>query len=178
MLEGARARLRHAAEKPAGSVRPRRVVVGLLLLAAIALAVVLSPNSSPPPPPPPEASVPAPTVTHPAAATAPAPRQLDEAKRAARRFLRGYLAFTHGQRAPITDATPDFEQRIADSPLPRVPPAQRRDRGRVGRLAVEEDADPDRVTVAALIRDGQLNYSIRVLMRRDHDGWRAADVIH
>jgi hypothetical protein len=77
------------------------------------------------------------------------------AKRAARRFARGYVQFTYGQLPAnrIPDIDENLWRRIAADP-PRVPAAVRRRHAHIARMTLQaDDATPRRMSFLALVSD-------------------------
>lgn len=173
--------LRHASDRPAGYAwLPTLAVLVAVLAVAAAVLLLRGDDSAPPvaqPAPPPSVTV-APLMSPPPAAVGvPSRRDLLRAKVIARRFLRGYLAFTYGERIEITGATGSLRQRLADTPLPRVPPAERRRTPRITRLVIEDGAQTGRATVGARVDDRERVYIVRVELERVDGRWLASDVV-
>jgi hypothetical protein len=122
--------------------------------------------------PVPEPSAPATTLTvdrSPGtsdAAPEPSAPVVRQARRAARRFLAAYLAFTYGRtdRLPEGVATPALAQALNASP-PAVPPTIATLTPRVRDLALEWSG-ADRATVVATIDDGERHYPVVVVIQR------------
>jgi hypothetical protein len=129
---------------------------------------------------PPAASAPGPEPPPPAGvegATAPAGAPAPEARRVARRFLSGYLAFIYGKGAAraIDGADATLITRLARSRV-RVPPAARRREPRVVELRARDEGG-DRLQVTALIDDGGVaRYPISLTLTRRGDRWVVAGV--
>jgi hypothetical protein len=105
--------------------------------------------------------------------TGPQGSSLDVArsKRAARRFLAGYLSYAYG-RGPvrsIDSATAQLRADLARRP-PRVPAAERRRRARV-ELLQSNGVSRQRAALLAVIRDGQRRYSIGLQLANTPAGW-------
>lgn len=98
------------------------------------------------------------------------------ARRAARRFLRGYLPYTYGRGSPssIAPASPRLLQRLAQS-RPRVPA---RERGRRARIVVLQPNGAGRVRAGmiALVDDGARRYTVGLELERRRSGWLVTDV--
>lgn len=177
----------------------RRRMFAFAALALVALAVLLiarqqeepvARRAAAPAPPPPEAQPPARAV--PAQGSeesgeepdpqnddryAPAPVDVADAKRAARRFLAGYLPYTYGRAdaGMIRSADPALREELASQP-PRVPPTvARRARPRVTTLQAET-ATRERASVLALVADGKRRYTIELELEREGREWRVADI--
>jgi len=133
------------------------------------VAAASSPSPAPRAAPPSEEGTPAPGA---AASRA----DVAQAKRAARRFLAGYLPYTYGQRAAhqIEDVDPDLRRRLA-SDRPRVPPRERRRRPRL-ELLHADGAGRDRARMVALVSDGRRRYTVDLELARTSSGWQVAAV--
>jgi hypothetical protein len=99
-----------------------------------------------------------------------------EASRAARRFLRGYLPYTYGQRgaSDLHGATSRLRSRLARQ-RPRVPAAERRRRPRVV-LVHADGAGPRRAGMVALVSDGARRYTVSLELARTAAGWTVTEV--
>jgi len=99
--------------------------------------------------------------------------QLAAARRVARRFLTGYLAFLYG-RAPsgeITDVTPAVARELKRN-TPRIPPAQRNRTPRLVDVRATGQAR-DAVIVTASVDDGDVAvYRIVFTLERRFGRWR------
>jgi hypothetical protein len=98
------------------------------------------------------------------------------AKRAAGRFLAGYLPYTYGRRDPrsIAAAAPQLVRRL-ESQRPRVPAGERRRRPRV--VLVQADAaGPVIARATALVSDGARRYTVPLRLARQRSGWKVIDV--
>lgn len=106
----------------------------------------------------------------------PSRAQLAAAKRSARRFLDGYLAYTYGRADPrgIEAATAELRRALA-ADRPRVPATERRRRAEVETLQVD-GANARRAGVLALVDDGRRRYSVRVQLARHGSEWRVTGV--
>jgi hypothetical protein len=128
-----------------------------------------SPSPAPKAAPPSEEGTPAPGAVASRADVA-------HAKRAARRFLAGYLPYTYGQRAAreIADVDPELRRRLA-SDRPRVPPQERRRRPRL-ELLHADGAGRDRARMVALVSDGRRRYIVDLELARTSSGWHVTAV--
>jgi hypothetical protein len=107
---------------------------------------------------------------------APAPTDVAASKRAARRFLAGYLPYTYGRGRPrrISSATLALRRRLA-AQRPRVPARERRRRPRVA-LLQSNAVGSRRAELVALVEDGRRRYSVPLELVRTTTGWRVARV--
>lgn len=160
----------------------RRPLFAMAVLAILAVTVAWAQVKDYPPPeqtaqpqaavarqtPEPEHAEPAGTNLAPIAA-------LQEAKVAARGFLRGYLAYAYGRAGAraIEHATDRLRAALASAP-PRVDVATGRRRARVKLLTAEFDGDG--VAVNAYVDDGDRRYVVPVAMTREGGRWVAEDV--
>ena len=194
MIDGLRAFL----NRPLGDAKRRRLLVAgvaVILAGAGALALVAGPAPRPqratgaPLPVPPAAS---PVVLLPAddalLLQAPneesAPRKdlegsaadVASVKRAATRFLGGYLPYTHGQRRAgrIAAASVQLRRRLAARP-PRVPACERHRRPRVV-LVQSNGVGRSRAELVALIRDGARRYTVPLELMHGRTGWTVTAV--
>jgi hypothetical protein len=106
-----------------------------------------------------------------------APRaDVEGVKRAARRFLAGYLPYTYGRQSArrIRAATSRLRRRLAARP-PRVPARVGHRRPRV-LLVQAEGAGRARAAITALISDGARRYSVELELARGRSGWQVTDV--
>jgi hypothetical protein len=166
------------------SDRPRLFALAVAVIAAVAAAFALLDDAgSTPTVAPPER--PAAAAPPPAASAPPAPPAQDPPppatradiatlKRAASRFLEGYLPYTYGAPPRIAGASAELRRRLARE-RPRVPPAERRRRPRVEHLQAE-GASRRRADVAALVSDGTRRYTVLLELSRTADRWRVIDV--
>jgi hypothetical protein len=176
--------------------RPRlfALAVVVLLAGAAVLALLDRPaaDSAPPPAsrapdPTPEARLP--EELAPAAATEPPSEegrlradtaasrtQIAAAKRAARRFLAAYLAYSYGRRGAdvIPNASGRLRARLVRA-RPRVPPGVRKRRPHIVLLHAHGVA-PRSGELVALVSDGARSYSVRLELERAPAGWRVVDV--
>ena len=107
----------------------------------------------------------------------PTSSEVAEAKRAARRFLRGYLPYTYGRggAARIRSVDPDLRESLAREP-PRVPPSvARKARPRVTTVQAES-IGRGRASALALVADGRRRYTVTLGLEREEGGWRVADI--
>jgi hypothetical protein len=96
------------------------------------------------------------------------------AKRAARRFLSGYLPYSYGRAQAIRAATSGLRRRLARQ-RPRVPTRERRLRPRL--VLLQSDAvDHRRARLLALVGDGVRRYTLRLELARTRGGWSVSDV--
>jgi hypothetical protein len=93
-------------------------------------------------------------------------------RRAARRFLAGYLPYTYGRTRAraIRSATPGLRRRLAMR-RPRVPA---RERGRTPRLLLlqSDSVGHDHAEFVALVSDGRHRYTVALALIRARAGWR------
>jgi hypothetical protein len=92
-------------------------------------------------------------------------------KRAARRFLAGYLPFAYG-RVPanrVRAASPELRAQL-ERDRPRVPAAERRRRPRL-ELLQSNGVSPERADLVALVGDGARRYSVRLQLSNTLTGW-------
>lgn len=164
---------------PVSQQRLPYVFVGVLALVTVGL-IALDGSVPDPTPTQPTASTPAPSVVAPPVARPPAvlpvpsATALRDAKRAARRFTRGYVEYTYGRldahRIPAAD--PQLRNDLAGSP-PRVPPAVARRHPHIDRVTVVDPA-PDMVSFLAAVSDDS---TIRVTAKPDgHGRWRVVTI--
>ena len=97
-------------------------------------------------------------------------------KRAARRFLAGYLAYTYGRRRArrIASASVALRRRLAAQP-PRVPARERHRRPRVV-LVQSNGVGRVRAELVALVRDGARRYTVPLELTRGRAGWTVTAV--
>jgi hypothetical protein len=179
-------RLRAWLERPlADADRPRLAVVCLTIVATGAVIMLATSADPPPRARNPVATTPAPTADpSPSIPAAPPPTppkvtaaEIRQAKRAARRFLAGYLAYTYGRRRArtIRAATAELRRTLARQP-PRVRRARdRRRRARVELIHTDEVATRG-IGVIALVADRARRYSVHVALERRGDRWLIARV--
>ena len=98
------------------------------------------------------------------------------AKRAAKRFLAGYLPYTYSQRRArrIAAATGQLRRRLAARP-PRVPAPERHRHPRVV-LVQSNGVGRARAELVALIRDGTRRYTVPLELKRGRAGWTVTAV--
>ena len=97
-------------------------------------------------------------------------------KRAARRFLAGYLPYTYGRAraARIRAATDELRRRLA-AQRPRVPPRERRRRPRL--VLLQSDSVGHRhAELVALVDDGARRYTVALELERTAAGWHVTGV--
>lgn len=107
----------------------------------------------------------------------PTPADVAGAKRAARRFLTGYLPYTYGRgdAQRIRNVDPALREQLARQP-PRVPlTVARKARPRVTTVQAETTAR-ERTSVLALVADGKRRYTITLGLERGEGQWRVIDV--
>jgi hypothetical protein len=193
-------RLRLLLNRPLNDAdRPRLFAIAAALIVAAALVLTALDDAGPAPERDPQtAPAPAPldATADVAAASSPSPApaappseegtpapgaaasraDVAQAKRAARRFLAGYLPYTYGQRAAqeIEDVDPDLRRRLARD-RPRVPPQERRRRPRL-ELLHADGAGRDRARMVALVSDGRRRYTVDLELARTSSGWQVAAV--
>ena len=112
----------------------------------------------------------------PVAATRTTAERIAEAKRTARRFLTGYLAYSYGQ-APasrIRALAPALERSLAENP-PRVPDAERAREPRV-KLIQTNGVSPAAASLLALVDDGARSYTLVLTLEHGAAGWTVTDV--
>jgi hypothetical protein len=98
------------------------------------------------------------------------------AKRAARRFLAGYLPYSYGRRGARRIANVDARlRRRLLRERPRVPAAERRHRPRLVLLQAHGVA-PRAGELVALVSDGARRYTVPLELARSRAGWRVTDV--
>ena len=177
--------------------RTRLFALAVTVIGAAAAAFALLEHPAPAPvPAAPPASAPAPARTPtPAPAATPTPPAVRErpseegdvtaavsrphvhaAKRAAGRFLAGYLPYSYGQRRAraITAASPKLQRRLARE-RPRVPVRERVRHARA-MLLQADGVDGARAGMVALVSDGARTYTVALELRRGRAGWRVTRV--
>lgn len=192
-------RLRLLLNRPLNDAdRPRLFAIAAALIVAAAVVLAALDDAGPAPErdePTAPAAAPLDAPADVAAASSPSPRaappseegtpapgaaasraDVAQAKRAARRFLAGYLPYTYGQRAAqeIEDVDPHLRRRLARD-RPRVPPRERRRRPRL-ELLHADGAGRDRARMVALVSDGRRRYTVDLELARTSSGWRVAAV--
>jgi hypothetical protein len=96
------------------------------------------------------------------------------AKRAAQRFLAGYLPYTYGRPGRMAAATSSLKRRL-DQRRPRVPEHDRRLRPRL--VLLQSDAvSHRRAQLLALIGDGAWRYTLHLELAHTAAGWFVTDV--
>ncbi len=97
-------------------------------------------------------------------------------KRAARRFLAGYLPFTYGRRPAdrIAALTPELRAELA-ARRPRVPASERRRHPRV-ELLQSNAVNGERADLVAIVTDGARRYSVALELANTPSGWLVAGV--
>jgi hypothetical protein len=105
------------------------------------------------------------------AATKTSPAEIAAAKRTARRFLTGYLAFSY-DRAPasaIGDIGQALERELAEHP-PRVSARERARHPRV-KLLQSDGVSPTAASLLALVDDGARRYTLTLELAHRAAGW-------
>ena len=112
----------------------------------------------------------------PPAAVAASRAEVTHAKRAARRFLAGYLPYAYGQASPrrIRAASARLRLRLTRD-HPRVSARERRRRPRV-ELLQAEGVSRRHAKLAALVSDGGRRYTVPLELERTPAGWIVTDV--
>jgi hypothetical protein len=165
--------------------RPRLFGLAVAVILLIALALTLLRNAGEGPPAGTEAP---PAATQPARAAAPSEDReppdalavtradVSEVKRAARRFLAGYLPYSYGRRAPdaIVGATQQLRAELV-SERPRAPAGAHHRRPRIVLLQTE-GAGREHAGILALVNDGERRYTVPLELARLEAGWRVTDV--
>jgi hypothetical protein len=92
-------------------------------------------------------------------------------KRAARRFLAGYLPYTYGRRPAnrIRAASPELLAQL-ERDRPRVPADERRRRPRL-ELLQSNSVSRERADLVALVGDGARRYEVRIPLANTATGW-------
>jgi hypothetical protein len=193
-------RLRILWNRPLSDAERRRlfaVAAAAILATAGLLALVHEPRPQADRPSRPHAAAPASpaaaTTASPAATDAPvfrapseegeppedlegSPAAVAAAKRAARTFLAGYLPYSYGRLSArrIPAATPQLRRHLAAN-RPRVPA---RDRHRQPRLVLVQSngVGRARADLVALVRDGNLRYTVALELSRRRHGWTVTAV--
>jgi hypothetical protein len=169
--------------EPRGRPRARQLVLAALIVGVGLLAFELTRHepaapqrpATEPVNPPPSAII---TPTGEARSTKPeeiSAAGLAAARRVARRFLDGYLAFLYGRgpASEITDVSPAVGRELARN-TPRIPPAQRDRTPRVVDLSVVGQAR-EAVIATASIDDGDVAvYPIVFTLDRRDGRWRVS----
>ena len=112
----------------------------------------------------------------PVAATRTTAERIAEAKRIARRFLTGYLAYSYGQgpASRIRALAPALERSLAQNP-PRVPDRERAREPRV-KLIQTNGVSPAAASLLALVDDGARSYTLALSLEHGAAGWTVTDV--
>lgn len=145
--------------------RGRELALAALVVVLGGLLVVVTLGDDAPPPrdtgrpvnPAPSPVITAPAGREPADAAPVSPAELADARRAASRFLDGYLGFLYGRASAsrVTDVTPAVRRELVRN-TPRIPPAQRDRTPRVVDLDLVGQA-PGAVIVTASVDDGDVS---------------------
>ena len=103
-------------------------------------------------------------------------REVAAAKRTARRFLSGYLAYTYDQApaSAIRNADPALVHTLAADP-PRVPSRERARRPRV-KLLQTDGVSSKAASLLALVDDGAQSYTLTLSLEQDAAGWTVTGV--
>lgn len=194
-------RLRLAMNRPLDDgERPRlfAAAVAVILAAGAAFALLNDPGPSakrsraatPSSAPSPAATAEAPELAAQTAASLEAPSEeaqpsaalvasrtdVTQAKRAARRFLAGYLPYTYGQAsAQQIRAVSDQLRLRLKRDRPRVRARERRRRLRT-ELLQAEGVSRRQAQLAALVSDGARRYTVPLEVERTSAGWTVTDV--
>jgi hypothetical protein len=165
--------------------RPRLFAIVVAILAGAALILALLDDTGPAPErvkaPAPATDTPSPIVP---SATPSAPSEegdpteqasrtdIARSKRAARRFLAGYLPFTYGRGTAerIRHAAPELRAELRP---PRVPARERRPRVE---LLQTNGVSRERAQVTALVRDGRRRYTVRLDLANTASGWLVTEI--
>jgi hypothetical protein len=109
--------------------------------------------------------------SNPPAALQPSRSDITRSKRAARAFLAGYLAYTHGrgQADRVSNATPELRAQL-QAERPRVPASERRRRPRL-ELLQSNSVGREHAHLTALVRDGERRYAVRLELAKTAAGW-------
>jgi hypothetical protein len=103
--------------------------------------------------------------------------QLAPARRAAARFLRGYLQLVYGRgrAASVAAVTPALRDQLTSYPV-RPTPVESRRRPRMVSLQFEAQT-PEVLLASAMIDDGGITaYPLRLTLRRGTAGWLVSRV--
>ncbi len=102
--------------------------------------------------------------------------QVRHAKRAARRFLAGYLPYVYGRASAgeIRAVSDRLRRRLARD-RPRVWARERHRRPRT-ELLQTEGVSPRHAQLAALVSDGAWRYTVPLELERSSAGWTVTDV--
>ncbi|MBE2317821.1 hypothetical protein DVA67_017700 [Solirubrobacter sp. CPCC 204708] len=189
-------RLRLFANTPiADGDRPRLFAIAVVLILGVVATLALLDDAGPSPRP---ASAPAPrdgdvqppaplpVLAPPATPQVPSeesnpppnlqarPDDIARGKRAARRFLKGYLAHTYGRDSKLTAATPELRAQLLRE-RPRVPATERRRRARV-ELLQSDSVTRERAELLAVIDDDARRYSIHLQLANTPTGWLVTEL--
>jgi hypothetical protein len=171
--------------------RPRLFAIAVALIAATAAVLTQLDGPAPTPRPHPATSpvtrseppAPAPAATadmergEPSeegnrTVVRPARAEVRASKRAARRFLAGYLPYTYGRvRARAIQSATGALQRQLVARRPRVPAGERRRSPRLT-LLQSNSVGHRRAELLALVDDGKRRYTIALELARAATGWR------
>lgn len=173
-------RLREFLARPLGE-QPRGflALLGLIVVVAVASSVVptgersASERKAPADVPAPAIYGGAPGEAHPPVR----PTELVRARRAARRFLRGYLAwlYARGRVREVQAITPRLRATLARARA-RKTPAQRRRRPRVVALDVIGQSRGAVIATARVADGGTAPYSLSFNLTRRHGDWIVSDL--
>jgi hypothetical protein len=148
-------RIRLRGDRPARSMPTGRVALIVLAAAVVAVAFTRGGGDRQPRQAVVQQRATRSTPEEPPAVRGPSRLEVRAAKRAARRFTRGYVRFTYDQlpASRIPDVAEDLWRRIAADP-PRVPAAVRRRHVHIARMTLQaDDATPRRMSFLALVSD-------------------------
>jgi hypothetical protein len=109
-------------------------------------------------------------------ASEPSDAEVRAAKRAARRFLAGYLPYTygHGDANRLLAISDEMRDRL-QTERPRVPAGERRRRPRV-LLVQAEGVGAVRARLVALVDDGARRYTVPLELEHQRSGWTVTEV--
>ena len=108
----------------------------------------------------------------------PSKAEVGAVKRAAKRFLAGYLPYTQARAkaTAIRSVDPDLRAELERQPA-RVPLTQRGKMKRPRVLTLQaEDVGRDRAGTLALVAEGKRRYTVELRLEREGNQWRVADV--
>ena len=171
-------RLRALANRPIRPEERTRAIVIAAVLVVVALVGLLALERPTRPSAEPAATAPVapPAATPPEAADHPVPTrgELRSARQTAKRFLKGYLAYSYGRgtAADIEGVGPNLRRELAARP-PRVPGTVARLRPRVMTIQLEAE-ETENVEATGLVRDGERAYSIVFELDQTADGWQVS----
>jgi hypothetical protein len=171
-------RLRAFLNRPLRDADRRRlfgVAAAVVMGAAALFALLDDAGSAPARPEPSTAPRPSPPPAEdgrPPAAPGVSRRDVVRAKRAARRFLAGYLAYSYGRgrASEIENAGADLRRRLSRDP-PRVPRREARRRPRVVLLHADGVG-----RMLALVSDGARRYTVALELAHGASGWRVVAI--